>query len=380
MFRGALSTPMRTDDAAGVLVIGTVLTLCSWILVPLWIVASLLAPFLVVLAPVALAPALVTRGYFLSVLREAAADGNAVGAPSFVSWGALYRDGIRSALVSLWYLLPLAGLLALAAATGALVELERIDPDRLVEPVAAATFVGDAPVGEEAAVDALVGVLGGVAGILAVGYLVAFVYVRPAALAVLAETGRLRDAIRPGRPLRIALSGDYAAAWILALATVLLGYALAAPFVPLIVGIGLVFTVRIVVHALHGRGAAAALAASRPETVRVGDPSIAPGDHGDESAEAVTGRSDASATEASPAVQTGRGVGLLGVTSGAADGDPDDLGDVTGDDFDADVGGVTGDDSGGGDDARVVADRDEGDEIDPTDESRFEWGSPIERR
>jgi len=50
-------------------------------------------PPLVLLAPLALAPAFVARGYFVRVLTAGIATGNADGAPPFVAWNELYRNG-----------------------------------------------------------------------------------------------------------------------------------------------------------------------------------------------------------------------------------------------------------------------------------------------
>jgi len=55
---------------------------------------------LVLLAPLALAPPFVARGYFVRVLTAGIATGNADGAPPFVAWNELYRNGLKSALLS----------------------------------------------------------------------------------------------------------------------------------------------------------------------------------------------------------------------------------------------------------------------------------------
>jgi len=64
-------------------------------------------PPLVLLAPLALAPAFVARGYFVRVLTAGIATGNADGAPPFVAWNELYRNGLKSALLSAVLLAPL---------------------------------------------------------------------------------------------------------------------------------------------------------------------------------------------------------------------------------------------------------------------------------
>ncbi len=332
MLRSALATPTDTDDAAGVFIVGTLVTLLAWTIPPIWLLASALAPPLLVLAPLALAPAIVARGYFVRVIAEGVSDGNAGGAPSFVEWGRLYRDGLKSLLLSAVLLLPLVGLLALGVAAGVVVELDRVDPAPILEGVAG-TAAGDSE-----ATAAILALVGGLVGVLSAGYLVAFAYVRPAALALFADSGRLRDGLHPGRVAAVAFSGDYAVGWTLAMITLLTGYALAAPFVPLVVGIGVVFSTRIVAHSLYGRGASTALPArsgTRDEGARRGDEGARTGgEHartrdgarrGDEGT--LTARRDAGTgvvsgrprshrigriDEASPAVQTGRSVPLTG--------------------------------------------------------------------
>jgi len=109
-------------------------------------------------------------------------------------------------------------------------------------------------------------VAGGLVGTVAAAYLLAFAYVRPAALAAFAASGRLRDGLHPRRVGRVAGSGTYATAWLVAAATLGAGYTLAGPFVPLVVGVALVFVVHVAAHGLYGRGAATAL-----EVVDAGD-------------------------------------------------------------------------------------------------------------
>ena len=253
MLRGALATPTRSADAAGTLVVGTVLTLLAWTVTPVWLVVTLLFPLAVLAAPLALAPALVARGYYLRVVAGGIETGNTDGAPPFVAWGRLYRDGLKSALLTVGYLLPLAVALAAAGVAGTFLASGVVDPETLAEPVAAG------PSETPTAAGAVLGVLGGFLLLMTGAYLLVFAYVRPAALAAFAATGRLRDGFRPTLVTDVAFTGDYAVAWSLAAVTLLTGYAIGAPFVPLIAGIVVVFFTRVVVHALYGRGASATL-------------------------------------------------------------------------------------------------------------------------
>ncbi|WP_434521632.1 DUF4013 domain-containing protein [Halorubrum sp. AS12] len=284
MLTAAATALTRTDDAAGVVLVGGVVTLLSWVLTPLWLGGVLfITPAFVVAAPVALAPWLVARGYFVRVTRSAIRTGEATGVPSLVAWGELVRDGLKSALLSAALLAPLAGGLAVAGGVVAALVAGPVEP----ASVAAAVESALGPNGPAA----VAAVAAGGVGALVVAYLLAFAYVRPAALATFAESGRLRDGLRPQTVVGVAATGSYATGWTLAVGALAVGYAVAAPTTPLVVGVALAFAVRVVAHGLYGRGAADALrgdpapnagrrpeddgsrddATSDPETVRDAD-------------------------------------------------------------------------------------------------------------
>ena len=251
MFRGALATPVRSADAPGTLVVGTVLTVLAWTVTPIWVFLTLIFPPAVVAAPLALAPTFVARGYYLRVVADAIETENADGAPPFVAWGRLYRDGVKSLALTVGYLLPLVVGTAAVVLTGVFLQSGVVDAGALLEPIVdgSGSSVGVAPV-------PIAGAIGGILVVIGVGYLLAFVYVRPAALAAFAASGRLRDGFRPSLVARVGFTGEYAVAWALAAVTLLTAYVIAAPFVPLIVGVVVVFAARIVSHALYGRGGA----------------------------------------------------------------------------------------------------------------------------
>ncbi|ELZ42322.1 hypothetical protein C471_04755 [Halorubrum saccharovorum DSM 1137] len=303
MLRGTVTALTRSADAAGVLVIGGLLTLLTWVVTPVWIGGALLFPPLVLLAPLTLAPAFVARGYFVRVLAAGIRSGNADGAPPFVAWNELYRDGLKSAFVSAVLLAPLAVGVSLAALAGVALGSDLVDPTPVAEAIR--TALGDGGIA------AVVGVAGGLVAAVAFAYLLAFAYVRPAALASFAASGRLRDGLRPRRVAGVADSGAYATAWVVAAATLGAGYALAGPFIPLVVGAALVFVARVAAYGLYGRGAAATL-----EVVDTGD--------ADESAAPIAAEPDERSTdlvrpptpEVPAAVQTGRTVPLGGVSVG----------------------------------------------------------------
>lgn len=310
MLRGTVTALTRSTDAAGVLVVGGLLTLLTWVVTPAWAGGSLVFPPLVLLAPLALAPAFVARGYFVRVLVNGVADGNAAGAPPFVAWNELYRTGLKSALLSAVLLTPLAAGAVLAALAAGALATGTVDPAPLADAVR--TALGDGGVA------AVVGVAGGLVGATGVAYLLAFAYVRPAALAAFAASGRLRDGLRPRRVGRVAGSGAYATAWVVAAATLSAGYALAGPFVPLVIGVAFAFAVRVAAYGLYGRGAAATLeVAAAGDAESAADPTAPGADRVDRAAE----RARPPTPEVPPAVQTGRSVPVGGTGVGRTDGD-----------------------------------------------------------
>ncbi|WP_423995374.1 DUF4013 domain-containing protein [Halorubrum trapanicum] len=264
MLTAAATALTRTDDTAGVVLVGGSVTLLGWILTALWLVGVLfVSPAIAVAAPVAFAPSLVARGYFVRVTRSAIQSGDAAGAPSLVAWGELVRDGLKSALLSAALLAPLAGGLAVAGGAVAVLIAGPVDPESTA--TAAESALG--PNGPVAVAVVAAGVVAALVG----AYLLAFAYVRPAALAAFAASGRLRDGLNPRTVAGVAATGSYATGWTLAVGALAVGYAVAAPTVPLIVGVALAFLARVVAHGLYGRGAAAALregsardAAARP--------------------------------------------------------------------------------------------------------------------
>lgn len=268
MLRGASSALSRSADAVGVLVVGGLLTLLTWVITPFWVGSVVAFPPLVVLAPLALAPAFVRRGYLVRVVAGAGATGNRDGAPPFVAWNELYRDGLKSALLSALLLAPLALLFAGVALAGVAVGTGSVDLAPAVGLVERALGGSGVP--------AVVAAGAGLLTVVTAGYLLAFAYVRPAALAAFAASGRLRDALRPGRVAAVAGSGTYATAWAVAVATLGAGYALAAPFVPLVVGVAFVFVVRVIAHALYGRGTAETIEFGGAEPTASTDPGASP--------------------------------------------------------------------------------------------------------
>jgi hypothetical protein len=290
MLRDALSTPVRTRDAATTLLIGGVLVFGA-ALGPAGLVLALSgAPVGLVGLPLAVLPALVLRGYYLRVVAAGVAGDPA--APSLVGWGGLLRDGVRSALLTVGYLLPgvllLVGTLLVA---GLLAPSPPTDPSA-VDPGTVAPAPGD---GVRALATLAVLALG---GLLLVGYGLAYLYLRPAALVVLATTEGVRPAFGLRSVGRIAASRGFAVGWLLAAVVLVVGALVAVPLSLVLVGfVGLVY-LQVVAHSLFGRGAADALA--EESDVGPDEPTVpVPRD----------GR-PATVGGVSAAVQTGRGVPL----------------------------------------------------------------------
>ena len=290
MLTAAAAALTRTDDTAGVVLIGGAVTLLSWVLTPAWVAGVLfVSPAVAVAAPLALGPWLVARGYFVRVTRSATQTGEATGAPSLVAWGELVRDGVKSALVSAALLAPLAGGLVVASVAVAALVVGPVDPG----PAAAAVESTLGPNGPAA----VAVVAGGVVAAFAGAYLLAFAYVRPAALAAFAASGRLRDGLNPRTVADVAATGSYATGWTLAVGALAVGYAVAVPTAPLVVGVAVAFLARVVAHGLYGRGAADALTqdAIRDTEVR---PSAGAARDGARSADRTARRTDATRGDA----------------------------------------------------------------------------------
>lgn len=299
MLRDALHAPGRAEDAAGTLVVGVILTLVTAIVVPAWLAFTLMVPLAVVLAPIALAPTFVVRGYYVRVIA-AGIDG-APATPSFVRWGTLYRDGLKSVLLSIGYLLPLAALLALGGLATRFINNGRVDSQPFGEAVLAIALLFLA--------------------LLAIGYLVVYAYLRPAGLAVFTASGRLRDAFDPRTVGRVAVDAEFATGWLLATFVLLAGLVVATPFYVLLVGFALGFYVQIVTHLLYGEGAAASIESDAELATETKTPNgqsdVRPSDASPSDASTTDyPASTAAATEpeVDPAVQTGRSVPFPGTS------------------------------------------------------------------
>jgi len=311
MLSEALRVPARGTDATGTLLVGTVLTGATVIAAVGWIALLAVDPrFGAAATPVVFLLGLVVRGYLVRVVAAGINDRSV--APSFVRWGSLLQDGVRSVFVSVVYALPAAVCFGLAAGAGVAT---------VVDPPG---FAG-AP-----QVLAAVAILIGGFGLLC--YLLVYLYLRPAARAVLAATGSVRAAINPRRLIGVSLSGPYLTGWLIAMGLLTGGPLLVTPLIVLSglaglydvalaaigglltlgVGIILVFWLRMSVAWATGRGAGPALAAETASVIAPGGP---PGSSG-----TATVTIPDRPTEPPATVQVGRGVDGATTTAQQPDG------------------------------------------------------------
>lgn len=244
MFETALTYLTDGDDGAETILVGGVLTLLSWLLIP--------AVFVV--------------GYLQRVLARTNAGDPA---PSFADWGDLFRTGLRAIAVTLAYVaLPvvlttavLASLLIFSSETITEVESSSVtDPATVADPAAAA---------EPGGLGVLV-VLGGL--FLALVTWLAAWYVLPAALARLAVEGRFGAAFELRKLASVVADGSYATGWLLALvvlavAGAIVGGLASVPIVGWALAPFAVFYANVVAFALYGMGYRDATQTGRRESV-----------------------------------------------------------------------------------------------------------------
>ncbi|ERH08063.1 MAG: hypothetical protein J07HN4v3_00428 [Halonotius sp. J07HN4] len=311
MLSEALRVPARGTDATGTLLVGTVLTGATAIAVVGWIALLAVDPrFGAAATPVVFLLGLVVRGYLVRVVAAGINDRSV--APSFVRWGSLLRDGVRSVFVSVMYVLPAAVCLGLAGGAGVATVVDPPGFEGIPQVLAA------------------VAILIGGFGLLC--YLLVYLYLRPAARAVLAATGSVRAAVNPRRLITMSLSGPYFTGWLIGMGLLTGGPLLVTPLVALSglagfydqalaaigglltlgVGIILVFWLRMSVAWAAGRGAGPALAAETASVIAPGGP---PGASG-----TATVTIPDRPTEPPATVQVGRGVDAATTIAQRSDG------------------------------------------------------------
>lgn len=210
MLGDALSFPRRSDDWLPTLLIGGVLSVLGFLIVPLFIV----------------------QGYLVRVLQAAVRGDDE--APSFTDWGDLIVDGVKLVLVNLIY-----GLIILV-------------------PVVVLSVITGVAAGGGGAGRAVAGIVGIVGAIVVFGLALVVAYVVPAAAANFAVEDRLGAAFDFSTVFGVAFSGDYALAWLLGLVVALVGGLVGSLLSFLVVGVFVLFYVQVSTFYLFGRGFAEA--------------------------------------------------------------------------------------------------------------------------
>lgn len=211
MLEEAINYPRESDDVVKTIVIGSVLTLLSFLIVPIF--------FLL--------------GYYQRILRASMNDEEL---PVFDEWGDLFVEGLKAFVVVFLYLLVPLIVLGFSAASAF-----------------GAVLSGD--------VNAISGSLlaGAVLGTLLAGLLtLVFWYAIPAALANLARTDSISSAFAWSELKGVLFDSEYAVAWALALGVLIVAGIVAGVFnlVPLgfIIAIPVNFYGAMVAFNLYGRG------------------------------------------------------------------------------------------------------------------------------
>ena len=318
MLNEALRVPYRAVDATGTLLVGAVLTGLTVVAAAGWFALLAVEPTIgAAVTPIIFLLSLLVRGYLVRVVAAGISERS--DAPSFVRWGSLLRTGAQSTFVSAIYALPASACVGLAGGAGAATVIDPPGFEGIPQVLAA------------------VAILIGGFGLLLYGLV--YLYLRPAARAVLAATGSLLAAINPRRVVSVSMAGSYLAGWLIAIGLVTVGPLLVTPLIvvsvlaglydialgaiggllTLLVTVVLLFSLRMSAAWATGRGAADAL---RPDS---GIGIVA--DALPDAPTVIDTEIPDRPTEAPPAVQVGREVaagtgGPVQHTDGGADQSP----------------------------------------------------------
>jgi hypothetical protein len=221
MLEDAIQYPRRHDDALQVILIGGLLTILSFLIIP----------------------GLIVGGYLVRVYRRVMAD-ETDDAPGFGDWEELLGDGLRGLVILFAYLLIPMLLLVVTVGTAIVAVAVSTATGGNISPGASVALGGMAAVG----------------ALVALALLLVAWFVLPAAVANFVRNDRLTAAFALGEVVGIATSSDYVVAWLLALVVSILGSvltgilnatvvgAVVSPFVGFYVGVAMAY--------LYARGAA----------------------------------------------------------------------------------------------------------------------------
>lgn len=228
MLRDALQFPVRGDDAAKTVLIGGLLALFGFLLVPV-------IPLV---------------GYLQRVFRATAAGEDLP--PVFDDLEGLFVDGLRATAASLAYFaVPLVAGLFVFVAVAVFVPVAAVSAGSGAEPAVTSAVRGTVAL-------ALLGV-----GLVSLVWSLAASYVLPPALARVAETDRLGSAFALRRVWATAATTEYLTAWLLALGVgvvfgAVLGAVAAVPLVGWLAAPFASFYLGVVTVRLYAEGIAAA--------------------------------------------------------------------------------------------------------------------------
>jgi hypothetical protein len=250
----AVRYPLAGEDAAVTLLIGGGLLLLATLIN--FVAAILLFLFVgALLFPLALVPQVLVQGYLVRVLRSTV-DGGAE-PPVFDEWVDLGVDGLRLVLVAVVYSFPLVvvGVLLTAVFVGASVA------------------AGGSDAGTASAVLILVTVVGGLL-VLLLTLLVA--YFAPVGLCAMVHENDVWAAFDVDRLRRVGLDRDYAVAWAIGAAVMVVGGTLAQMLFVLLVGFPIAFAAQVAGFRLFALGYVAALDLDTDEGTGANDRSTGP--------------------------------------------------------------------------------------------------------
>ncbi|MFC6733196.1 MULTISPECIES: DUF4013 domain-containing protein [unclassified Haladaptatus] len=221
MLSEALSYPRNGDNWLKTIAIGGVLTLLSFLIVPIFLV----------------------QGYFMRILRSAV-RGEA-GAPEFDEWMDLLTEGLMSFVIALVYV----GIPGIIFTVGMF--------------VLGFGAVAGAQTGSSGLMAGL-GIVGLLFGLVMFVVLLLAGYVVPAAMANFATKQSFGAGFEFGTVMSIALTSDYLVAWLLAIVVSIVLGTIAGMLTAILVGIFLLFYVQMMVYYLYGRGYANAQETTGP--------------------------------------------------------------------------------------------------------------------
>lgn len=207
MLEDALRYPLNSEDRVATLIIGGLLLVFSFLLIP----------------------AFILQGYLLRVLGSAAAGDEA--APSFTDWGGLLVDGLKLFVVSLVYGLVIA-----------------------VPFVVASVVIGlGGLTGSDAGVAAF-GIVGILLFLLATLVAIVIGYFLPAAMTNFAVEGEMSAAFDFAAIREASFSSKYLVGVLLGVVLGIVIQSVATPFVFLLVGIPALFYGQVVTYYCFARG------------------------------------------------------------------------------------------------------------------------------